>query len=333
MSRFRRTAIVATCVLALGAMSGCGDGSGVSLPTALPEASLTLALPTASVDLPSPTRTPATRSPRPSDTTEEATPSDPAEESPTSEPTGDESSAIALPPANDPTTPTPEQTPTTPTPTPTPTPTTATPTEPTAEPTSESPTPTQTQSPTETPTDSATPTETSSPTTSPSEAPAEDDAPSNAALLLGLLALVGLAVALVAFLRMRSRRTAWDARLAEERTQATWVLTGLLPAVTDPTADPQLAAASWAGAQATLDQLETGLAGLVAEGPDTERQQRANGLAHAVTGVRAAVVADLALRTGAVGPAAADPAALQASAAAVQSARDTLAAALATPAG
>jgi hypothetical protein len=180
--------------------------------------------------------------------------------------------------------------------------------------------------------------ETASPTESASASPsgsAEADEPTSAnpGLWLGLLALLALAVGLVALLVVRSRRGRWDTRLREEQGQANWLLAGLLPVVMDPTTDPALRAAHWSGAQATLDQLETGLAGLLADAPDQARGDRVGGLAQAVSGVRAAVAADLALRTGAVGAGPADEAALQASAVGVQAARDRLAAALATPAG
>jgi hypothetical protein len=154
----------------------------------------------------------------------------------------------------------------------------------------------------------------------------------NPTFWLGLLAALALAVGVVVLLMLRSRRGRWDARLEEERTQATWLLTGLLPAVTDPATAPALRAAHWAGAQATLDQLDAGLAALVPDAPDEDRGQRVQALVQAVSGVRAAVAADLSLRTGSASAAPVDDSTLQASAAGVQAARDRLAAALATPA-
>jgi hypothetical protein len=150
---------------------------------------------------------------------------------------------------------------------------------------------------------------------------------------LGLLALAALAVGAGLLLMLRSRRRRWDNQLAEEQAQATWLLTGLLPAVTNPVTDPALRAAQWTGAQTTLDQLDGGLSGLLGDAPDEDRRQRVSGLAQAVTAVRAAVSADLALRTGSASPAPIDQAALQASAGAVEAARARLAAALPPPAG
>lgn len=343
MTRARRATAAAGAVLTLVAMAGCGQGGEVSLPTALPGASITAAPSVSLPALPSPTRTLPTRSPGTTQApTDEPAPTETATSAPqetptTPEPTDTESTAVALPPVADPTT-TAEQTPTTPAPTSaSPTPTSESPT-----PTSASPTPSETTAettaPTETESASPTASETASPTEPESPSPsssAEADEPTSAgpALWLGLLALLALAVALITLLVVRSRRGKWDSRLQEEQGQATWLLAGLLPVVTDPATDPALRSAHWSGAQATLDQLETGLAGLLADAPDQARGERVGGLAQAVSGVRAAVAADLALRTGAVASAPVDEAALLASAAGVQAARDRLAAALATPAG
>lgn len=340
MHRARRAAVAAVPLLLLG-LAGCGQDGEISLPTALPSVSLpsaslpALPSPTRSLPaLPSPTRTgqgTPTQAP-----TEEPPPTEPTdtppEEVPTPEPTESESTAVALPPADDPTTTAPTTAPPTTTsptatssPTPTESPTTATPTE--------SPSPTQTASETASPTGSepASPTE-SEPASPSASAQPDEPASANLSLWLGLLALLALAIGVIVLLMLRSRRGRWDARLAEERSQATWLLTGLLPAVTDPATTPALRAAHWAGAQATLDQLDSGLAALLPDAPDQDREQGVRTLAQAVSGVRAAVAADLALRTGSTGAGPADEAALQASAAGVQAARDRLAAALATPA-
>lgn len=231
-------------------------------------------------------------------------------------------------------------------------PTTATPTEPTA-----TPTPTET-----TPTAEPTPSE--SPTASASEASEPPDtesasAPTNAGdeggglpTWIPLLALGGLTLGALLLLGGRSRTRRWDDHLGVELGQAQWVLDELVPAMTNPATPPGELASHWAGAQTTLDQLQSGLAGLIADAPDAGRAASAQTLAGAVGEVRQAVAADLALRTAAGGapPAAGpitptdatvvapggaaggrvDPTALAASAARVAAARERLAAAVAT---
>ena len=106
------------------------------------------------------------------------------------------------------------------------------------------------------------------------------------------------------------------------------VLAELLPAVTGAEGVPSAQAVQWSGAEPTLGQLEQGLSGLVADAPDEGRRTTATALAEGLAGVRAAVATDLELRTGA-SAIPADDAALEMSAAAVQAARDRLAAAIA----
>jgi hypothetical protein len=129
----------------------------------------------------------------------------------------------------------------------------------------------------------------------------------------------------------RRRRHRWDDALATERTQAQWVIDQLVPAVTATSTPASAAAVHWAGAQGTLDQLDAGLAALVAAPPDAERLEAARSIGAALGTLRQAVDTDLGLRTGTAGIPA-DPAALATSAAHVRTARDRLAAAIATPA-
>jgi hypothetical protein len=175
----------------------------------------------------------------------------------------------------------------------------------------------------------------------------------------------GLAAGGALLLAARSRRKKWDQSLGVEKAQAQWVLGELLPAMSNPATPAAALAAHWAGAQQTLDQLQAGLDGLLADAPDAVRAEQVRGLGTAVGDVRQSVAADLALRTGAppptaggAGPAPAgpldatiqaapvgqpgagqpgapqpgpvDPAVLASSAARVAAARDRLAAALAT---
>jgi hypothetical protein len=147
---------------------------------------------------------------------------------------------------------------------------------------------------------------------------------------LWLLVAAAIVAAIWWFLAARSRRGRWDAQLEVERAQARWVVDELLPTMANPATAPPALAVHWAGAQATLDELESGLAALVADPPDAGRLESARAIAAAVAEVRRAITADLALRTGSTGIPA-DPAAVAASASVVQGARDRLAGAIATP--
>lgn len=312
------------------ALAGCGGSGEITLPTALPSGSIALpsSLPS---ELPSATRTarpsldpPSIAPPTPTRTTEP-----PTTESATGEPTSE---------------------PTTPTPTPTSTltqaatsvpPTPAT-TSATPEQTSTNPTPTQT-SQTPTPTDSPSPSDTQSqaPSASPSAsasasapgsasasaAPAEDST-NPLPLWLGLGALAAAAGALAWFLTMGSRRRAWDERLDVERAQCQWVADELVPALIDPATTPAHMSQHWATAQPTLDQIDANLAALVEEAPDDGRAMRARTMANATTLIRSSAGAHVALVvTGTT-----DQQARNASAAALQTARNQLTAALAPPA-
>ena len=108
-----------------------------------------------------------------------------------------------------------------------------------------------------------------------------------------------------------------------EQTQGQWVVTDLVPALTNPATPPQMLGPHWASAQPTLDQLEAGVAELLANAPDDARAAQARAIGGAVTQVRSSAAAHVAL----VGSASADPTAVATSAAALQTARSQLAAA------
>jgi hypothetical protein len=315
-------AAAALGMLAVLGLSGCG-GEGITLPTALPSASgLPSSLP--SVSLPERTRTPsptqsspeasaAPTSEAPSETPTSATPTpEPTvTEQPAETPTPEESSSdvVALPPSSE-------------------SPTSESPT-PTEEPTSESPTPT----PSETAEPSASepsPSETASSSPpvagTPTATPAGGDEGSSLPIWIPIVAILGLAGAAILLLIGRSKARRWDEQFEVESAQAQWVRRELLPAMTNPATPLESLATHWAGAQPTLDQLHEGLATVVASAPDAARQSRAQALADAVSEVRQALAADLALR----GSGQVDPAALASSAARVAASRDRLAAALAS---
>jgi hypothetical protein len=130
--------------------------------------------------------------------------------------------------------------------------------------------------------------------------------------------------ALAWFVTAGRKKGAWDERMVVEQAQGQWVVTELVPALTNPATPPQMVGPHWATAQPTLDQLEANLAGLVADAPDEARAAQAKAIATAVTQVRSSGAAHVAL----VGSAVADPQAVATSAAALQTARSQLAAAL-----
>jgi hypothetical protein len=130
--------------------------------------------------------------------------------------------------------------------------------------------------------------------------------------------------ALAWLLTTGSRRKAWDERLDVERTQGQWVVTELVPALTNPATPGQQVVQHWAAAQPTLDQLEANVAGLLADAPDDARAAQARAIGAAVTQVRSSGAAHVAL----VGSAVADAQAVGTSAAALLTARSQLAAAL-----
>ena len=192
-----------------------------------------------------------------------------------------------------------------------------------AEPTeteSETPSETESPSPTESATDSASPTATEAS----ASATADDSESSSLPLWLGLGALVAAGGALAWFLVARSKGKDWDERLEVERTQGRWVVTELVPALTNPATPPQMVAPHWATAQPTLDELETNVAALVVDAPDEARAAQARAIGAAVTQVRSSAAAHVAL----VASGTADPTAVATSAAAVQTARAQLEAAL-----
>ena len=135
-----------------------------------------------------------------------------------------------------------------------------------------------------------------------------------------MVAFGGLAL----FGAARSKRKSWDERLVVEQAQGQWVVTELVPALTNPATPPEMVGPHFATAQPTLDQLEVNLAGLVTDAPDEARAAQAKAIATAVTQVRSSAAAHVAL----VGSAGADPQAVATSAAALQTARTQLAAAL-----
>jgi hypothetical protein len=320
-------------MLAVLGLAGCG-GEGITPPTALPNASgVPSSLP--SVSLPERTRTPSptqsspeasagptSEAPSETPTTATPTPEPTVTEQPAETPTPEESNSdvVALPPSSE--SPTSEST------APTEEPTSESPAS-TEEPTSESPTPTASETvapsasePSQSETASSSPPEAGTPTAT----PAGGDEGSSLPIWIPIIAILGLASAAVLLLIGRSKARRWDEQFEVESAQAHWVRGELLPAMTNPATPLDSLATHWAGAQPTLDQLQEGLTVVVAGAPDAARLSRAQGLADAVTQVRQALAADLALR----GSAQVDPAALASSAARVASSRDRLAAALAT---
>jgi hypothetical protein len=109
-----------------------------------------------------------------------------------------------------------------------------------------------------------------------------------------------------------------------EQAQGQWVVAELVPALTNPATPPQMVGPHWASAQPTLDQLEANVAGLLADAPDEARAAQARAIGTAVAQVRSSAAAHVAL----VGSAVVDPTAVATSAAALQTARSQLAAAL-----
>lgn len=337
MVTVRPAALVAALVLGSAALAGCGLSDEVTLPTALPSASgdrptptrtLPSEQPSASLPTDAPTAAPSAEPSRPTESaTLEPTSEAPTEEAPTSQapeesptPTRTLSQAATSIPPSDPAateSPTSEQ-PESPEPSEDPTTTTPEATESASETPSEAPSET-----------SAAPTESSSPSVagsaSASAAPDESGS-SSLPLWLGLGALVAAGGALAWFLLAGSRRRTWDERLEVERAQGQWVVAELVPALTNPATPAQMVGPHWASAQPTLDELEANVAGLVTDAPDETRAARARAIGTAVTQVRSSAAAHVAL----VGSGAADPQALAASAAAVQTARIQLANALGT---
>jgi hypothetical protein len=141
---------------------------------------------------------------------------------------------------------------------------------------------------------------------------------------LALGAAVAVFGGLALFGAAGRKKKAWDERLAVEQAQGQWVVTELVPALTNPATPPEMVGPHFATAQPTLDQLEANLAGLVADAPDEARAAQAKAIATAVTQVRSSAAAHVAL----VGSAGADPQAVATSAAALQTARTQLTAAL-----
>jgi hypothetical protein len=93
-----------------------------------------------------------------------------------------------------------------------------------------------------------------------------------------------------------------------------------VPTLTDPATPTSTVIHDWAAAQPTLDQLDANLAALVGDAPDATREQAGQSMATAVTQVRSAAGAHVALVTSET----AGPEALGASAASVQTATNQL---------
>ncbi len=310
----KKVAPWAAAAITVLALSGCGQGGEITLPTA-----------SGSVALPTPSRT--VERPTPSRTIEQPTPTrteeSPSTEAPTSEPTSEAPTPSSTLTQSS-STPTPEET------TPEPEETTAPPEEtPTETPTQESETPTpETSEPIESETPSETPSETETSESASASAPASASAAASAdesesnptALWLGLGALLAAAAALALFLITGSRRKKWDERLEVERAQGVWVADQLVPALTDPATPADQVAQHWAAAQPTLDQLDANVTELITEAPDEKRAMTARSIATALTQVRSSAAAHVAL----VGSGTADGAALGTSAAALVTARNQL---------
>lgn len=331
----RPAAIVVALLIGSAALAGCSSNGEVTLPTALPSASLERPTPTRTLPTERPSASAPTQSASVTPSAEPSTPDESATPEPTPEPTSEE--------------PTPEET--TPEESPTPTRTlsqAATSIPPSKPAATEAETPTATPEPTETPTETPTqepePTETETPSDTPSAtdaSPTETSSPSqeepasasatpdesgstSLPLWLGLGALVAAGGALAFFLAAGSKRKAWDERMVIEQAQGRWVVSELLPALTNPATPPHMVGPHWTSAQPTLDQLEANVAGLVAEAPDEARAAQARAIGTAVTQVRSSAATHVAL----VESATSDPHAVATSAAAVQTARSQLAAAL-----
>jgi hypothetical protein len=339
MVHSRPAAVLVTLLLGSAALGGCGGGGEVTLPTALPSVSLerptpslTPPTPTRSPEVPTPTRT-ETPEPTAEPTSEEPTPeptpeptaeptSEAPEESPT--PTGTLSqNATSIPPSEPGATETESKTPE-PTQTDNAQPTQTQSTGPTA---TESEAPSASETASESPTASASPTESASPTATGSasaSATADDSGSSQLPLWLGLGALLAAGVALIWFLVARSKGKDWDERMEVERAQGRWVVTELVPALTNPATPAQMVGPHWTTAQPTLDELEANLAALITDAPDEARAAQARAIGAALTQVRSSAATHVALVAGGT----ADPTTVATSAAAVQTARAQLEAAL-----
>ncbi len=333
MVHSRPAAVLVTLLLGSAALGGCGGGGEVTLPTALPSVSLerptpslTPPTPTRSPEVPTPTRT-ETPEPTAEPTSEEPTPeptpeptaeptSEAPEESPT--PTGTLSqNATSIPPSEPGATETESKTPE-PTQTDNAQPTQTQSTGPTA---TESEAPSASETASESPTASASPTATGSASAS---ATADDSGSSQLPLWLGLGALLAAGVALIWFLVARSKGKDWDERMEVERAQGRWVVTELVPALTNPATPAQMVGPHWTTAQPTLDELEANLAALITDAPDEARAAQARAIGAALTQVRSSAATHVALVAGGT----ADPTTVATSAAAVQTARAQLEAAL-----
>jgi hypothetical protein len=333
MVHSRPAAVLVTLLLGSAALGGCGGGGEVTLPTALP--SVSLERPTPSLTPPTPTRSPEVPTPTRTETPEPT--AEPTSEEPTPEPTPE--------PTAEPTSEAPEQSPT-PTGTLSQNATSIPPSEPgateteskTPEPTqtdnaqptqtqSTGPTATESEAPSASETASESPTESASPTATGSasaSATADDSGSSQLPLWLGLGALLAAGVALIWFLVARSKGKDWDERMEVERAQGRWVVTELVPALTNPATPAQMVGPHWTTAQPTLDELEANLAALITDAPDEARAAQARAIGAALTQVRSSAATHVALVAGGT----ADPTTVATSAAAVQTARAQLEAAL-----
>jgi hypothetical protein len=105
--------------------------------------------------------------------------------------------------------------------------------------------------------------------------------------LLGLLALIAIALGVWALTRSRSRRQEWTAGQTAATAEAAWLARDLLPTLYGQQID-QLRGA-WAVAQPRVAALEDKLVGLVATAPDDAARGSATALLEAVRSARASV--------------------------------------------
>ena len=280
-TRERRISAAGALVLTAGlALSACGSGGGISLPSS------TRTLPSPSISVPSASVSLPTGLPSGSQTTAAATDTATPTDSATRTPTRSDSAQAT-------TSPTPTATPTPTTSTPTPTPTSATPT-PTPTPTTATPTPTPTPTPT---TPTATPTtQTPTPTTtSPSAAPlpSEQSTPWWPWLLLAAL-VVGLGAwwAVVA-----GKRRRWDAAYAKDLADARWAVDSLVPSVTNRALPASQVNQQWLDGKRRLDDLQGDLYRLGTTIPTTERATKLGALSGSLAALQESLERDVALRT------------------------------------
>jgi hypothetical protein len=105
----------------------------------------------------------------------------------------------------------------------------------------------------------------------------------------------GIVWALVAAARHRR----WDAAFALALTEARWEADSLAPSLLDSSVSRDVLAERWRGNQRRLDEMQTELMGLADGAPGAQRSARADRVSTAAVGLRQALAADVALRSGA----------------------------------